>query len=162
VALKPAGAVYPFRAQAGRLVLDFSGGWSAAFAARLCALDPGLAASFNYARLEEQAAQRLSDPWLCPPEALADIAASGSFNLYRIKAREAFALSLGLPLRPLRPLDGQPLWLPESPFAPPLIESSGCLMISLPEGASILYRGGERLSVIVDGKGNADALLMPD
>lgn len=159
VTLKPAGAVYPLRAEGGRVALDFPGGWSAAFAARLCALDPGLAASFNYARLDEEAAARLPDPWLCPPEALAEIAATGRFSLSRIKARELFAVRLRLPSRPP---GASSAWLPESPFAPPVPESAFVLEAAVPAGAAMLYRGDERLLLVVDGAGRADALLMPD
>jgi hypothetical protein len=157
--LKPAGALYPLHASGGSLELDFRRGWAASVAARFCARDPGLAKAFNYARLGEKAAERLEDPWLCPPEALADAAASGRFTLTRLKSRERFELNLPLPGRSA---DNEGPWLSESPFAAASTESSGSLAASLPQGLSILYRPNERLMVSVDEKGKAEALLLHD
>jgi hypothetical protein len=159
VTLKPAGALYPLQAVGGSLELDFRRGWTASVAARFCARDPGLAKAFNYARLGDKAAERLEDPWLCPPEALADAAASGRFTLSRVKSRERFELTL---LLPGRSADNEGPWLSESPFASAWTESSGLLAASLPPGLSILYRPNERILVSMDEKGKAEALLLPD
>jgi hypothetical protein len=159
VTLKPAGALYPLHAVGGSLELDFRRGWTASVAARFCARDPGLAKAFNYARLGDKAAERLEDPWLCPPEALADAAASGRFTLSRVKSRERFELNLSLAGRSA---DNEGLWLSESPFAAAWTESSGLLAASLPQGLSILYRPNERIMVSVDEKGKAEVMLFPD
>jgi hypothetical protein len=159
VRLKPAGALYPLHAVGGSLELDFRRGWTASVAVRFCARDPGLAKAFNYARLEEKAAERLEDPWLCPPADLAEAAASGRFSLSRVKSRERFELNLPLPGRSA---DNEGPWLSESPFAAAAIENSGMLAASLPQGLSILYRSNERIMLSVDEKGKAEVVLFPD
>lgn len=159
IAMKPAGALHPPQAAGGVLELDFPGGWSASVALGLLARDPVAARSFNYGRLELEAASRLGDPWLCRPEGIVSEILLGRFSARDLKPRECFVVSLALRGRSA---EGELLWLPESPYAAPVREAGGRLSPCLPEGASVLYRGGERLAVELDAEGRASAFLMPD
>jgi hypothetical protein len=161
IALKPAGALYPLGARGAVLELSFLGGWTATCAVELLAADPGLAYSFNWPKLEAEASERLGDPWLCPPRGAAERIAAGDFGARDISPQALFPVEVPLGARSAAP-GAQLCWRPESPFAPAAAESGGILRASLPEGAHILYREGERLSVVLDGEGRAGAFLIPD
>lgn len=154
VALRPAGALYPWDVDAsGRIALDFEQGYAAAIAALL--EDRGLDAwIFALGRIREARQVQQADPWSVDPAVAAARLVAGTFRTDLFTRAKRFRVALP---------DGGP-WVHESPFAGTMGSETGADAADGPaEGTVSLWPGVHRfagpgggLALRVDAQGNAE------